>query len=1129
MVDQTDLQEAPIVPPGVDEGDLLDIENSEPVEPVIEAEPADLHAPLDTAEQLVNERDARRASALPSLPTRPGLTRDNSVPTQPGPPTQPPLHLPPPAPPQQPPPDTPADALSLSQLQSLVRQGGLPKVEPQPYAFTYDDASSLEEELEEWFTYAVEEQAMLLKALASFALEWSSFNGQNESSYTEGGLDWDKAAAEQQQEFVGHLLKGIREEEPNERLKRLEALVYVLLGCWHESAGLTKERGGDDEEKENKGTNAYEMSGRQIDLTLRNVRLLADSNGIQTLVDVLRTSCMRACGVISEDEQHEGKEAERREVWCAMTAVYVVLEVARYREKQEGDLSLRSAVLELKEPGLLMLLIDIISKLRWDESINLPLSKVTLLLWKTMLVCFGGLAEADKAKDSFKDQNLDAEDARGQPIITASPLDYHLFRQEISSKYPAYNPPAPLFPLEPENNSILPPLRNHPNKVAGNHVFGSGLGDTNGSNTSILHQPVHIATPAPSPPPSPAGPGGKGGKKQNYQTNQLFPFLYPPLDESSNNLGGKGSTDLQDMLVGRKWEGSDIPASILEAAELFAKRMKATRAMKQLWEERVAFMKYERGWSGPDDNPDVEELSLEPKKDEPSNEKPAAGSIEERMGLVEDFYQRSLSSLQSLIIVLIKAILAHVTALVTQSSGANGLQSGFQYNDNVNGAPSQRPETNGMDGHSNTPATNEELDAMRTQEVLDKAVTGSLMLILKWFKVSHILKFEYITQLLVDSSYVPLILKLLQLQEIEKIVNFKSEQEELNFFNFCKSHSRNIPVEDTANPFEANPEHESDSDDAAPPPIRLTRNESTDSGIDPLISSLPQPPEVDELGFPTSELPSEPITTYSWRAFFTSINYMRIMQKICKNKAHRNLMLVSYKSSQFLRKSLKVPQPQLRLYTLKLFKNQVPYCGRKWRQSNMRVITAVYLHCRPELRDDWLAGSDVDAEVDESVPLEQALRSLTHWFNLKRYPESLGAKRGVLMQEVDFFRLELEKMDWGVTQEEEELWQGEIDSNWGMDEVERDRFLAGPKSKLNRKRAPLKAGNESWASDEESDMDGAQDEGNGNDDVGKADRLAIKDDMDLGGFASQFNRKGARVIRREQEKKRVRRVRFDAA
>lgn len=42
-----------------------------------------------------------------------------------------------------------------------------------------------------------------------------------------------------------------------------------------------------------------------------------------------------------------------------------------------------------------------------------------------------------------------------------------------------------------------------------------------------------------------------------------------------------------------------------------------------------------------------------------------------------------------------------------------------------------------------------------------------------------VLKFEYITQLLIDSSYVPLILKLLQLQEMEKVVNYKSEQEEL--------------------------------------------------------------------------------------------------------------------------------------------------------------------------------------------------------------------------------------------------------------------------------------------------------------------------------------------------------------
>ncbi|KAF2003112.1 protein required for hyphal anastomosis [Amniculicola lignicola CBS 123094] len=1030
------LPDAPIVPPAVDEAELLGVPINEGT--VMEPESTDIHPPLDTAEQqglLLDENGiplARPEGPASSLPSRPDLRRDNSVPSPA------PLHLPPPAPPAPPPESGEgADSLSVEQLRRLVND--MPKVEPAPYSFTYEDASSLEDELEEWFSYTVEEQAMILKTHSSFVKEWGAYHTSESADASDshtGNMDWTTATSSQHKTFIQSLLPGIKRPEPSVRLRKLEALLYILLGCWHESAGITTNADTDSASQsstDSKGglpSSNYSKSAVQVSLIRKNVRLLVACGGFQTIVDALRLSCLRACGVgLQPDIPRDSKEAERREVWCSMTAVYVVLEAARIEEKEHGDLTIRSAVLALEKPGLLMTLLELASKLRWDESISLPLTKVILLVWKNILVCFGGVFEADKAKNSFKDKNLDAKDARGQPIITASPLDYHLFRQEISSKYPAYNPPPNIFALEPENNSILPPLKNHPNRVAGNHVFGSGLGNMNGNNTSIFHQPVHIATPAPSPPPSPAGPGGKGGKKQNYQTNQLFPFLYPPLDESSNNLGGKGSTDLQDLLVGRKWQGSDIPISILEAADLFSSRMRATRAMKQLWEERVQFMKYERGWSGADDNADVDALSLEPKEGAAPKESLPPGSIEERMDLVEECYRTALPNLQSLVIVLIKAILAHVTALVTQANGPNVLQSGFQLQENQNGTTSGRPDANGVNGVN--VSTNEELDAMRTQEVLDKAVSGILILLLKWFKVSHILKYEYLTQLLVDSSYVPLILKLLQLQEIEKVVNFKCEQEELNFFYFCRAHSR-IGVEDEKPSPKV--DEESDSDDAAPPPIRMRRDEGPDpeSEIEPqtLLQGL-QPPEVDELGEYTGEPPKGPITDYSWRAFFSCINYLRIMQKICKHKAHRNLMLVSYKSSQFLRKLLKVPQPTLRLYTLKLFKNQVPYCGRKWRQSNMRVITAVYLHCRPELRDDWLAGSDVDADVDESVPLEQALRALTHWHNLKRYPEAMGARNGVLEDEQDFFRRELEKMDWG----EEGLNEAELEQQgWDMQE-----------------------------------------------------------------------------------------------
>lgn len=254
-----------------------------------------------------------------------------------------------------------------------------------------------------------------------------------------------------------------------------------------------------------------------------------------------------------------------------------------------------------------------------------------------------------------------------------------------------------------------------------------------------------------------------------------------------------------------------------------------------------------------------------------------------------------------------------------------------------------------------------------------------------------------------------------------------------SFFYFCGSRAGVIPQHNsvpnpTATDFE---DISDDEDDAAPPPIKRrrspphARSEAGASSTDPSNPSStnepPPRPEVDELGYPVNPLPAEPITDFSRRNFFSLINYLRIMQKICKHRAHRNLLMVQYKSSNILRKSLKVPQHELRLYTLKLFKNQVPYTGRKWRQSNMRVITAVYLHCRPELRDEWLVGSAVEDQVDDAVPLEQALRSLTHWFNLRRYPDRMAGTAGpggaallrqAMKDEHDFFLRELEKADW---------------------------------------------------------------------------------------------------------------------
>lgn len=416
---------------------------------------------------------------------------------------------------------------------------------------------------------------------------------------------------------------------------------------------------------------------------------------------------------------------------------------------------------------------EVIAKLRWDEASIVPHAQVFLLFWKSVLLVFGGSKELAEAKKATSDHPY--EDGKDKDIIMASPLDYHVFRQEITSKYPAYIPPQLSVPLEPDNSSFLPPL---PHQTTRNNGANGILPPQPGSQTggaSILHQPVHIATPAPSPPPSP-GVGGKGGKKQNYQTNQNFPFMYPPLDASSNSTGGKGNAALQDVLVGRRWEGSDVPASILEAGELFSKRVRMTRALRQLWEERERFMKFERGWDATDsdiiDELDLSSLTLEEKEElglvKPEN-KPAPEDVEvdygpnpellserikQRLDAVEKFYAGSVSQLQSTVIALLRVLLVQYTVLMTQQPqipqqyagmpGVNGRANGggpMRSHDGSNGA------ANGAANAEPPELSSEELDAARTREITQKAVTGVILLLLKWFKISrkstaHLLSFD---------------------------------------------------------------------------------------------------------------------------------------------------------------------------------------------------------------------------------------------------------------------------------------------------------------------------------------------------------------------------------------------------
>ncbi|KAF7717686.1 Uncharacterized protein PECH_002933 [Penicillium ucsense] len=979
------------------------------------------------AEELQQQKQSLEAPVSSNGPTeskvtsrRPQLRREASAPP-------PPLQPPPPAPNAQDGSRPQNSSISLAQLRKLVQD--IPKIEQPAYAFEYADAQSFPDELNEWFQYNQFDRVMLTEMKISFDRQWAAFSQQYAPGEDE--RSWTEVSEDMRETFVKRSLEDLRSDEVSTRLEALENLCYAVTGVW----GITGGRESPDYPKEMDTRSAAETprtNSLQISWMEKNVSLLQKRSGIGALI--LRLSQLydknrATLGVNPEDLELERLSpgdiaAPEREANLVLTILYFSVEVGRRQEARDPqNTSIRDA-LAASNPCLLVTIVEVIARLRWDESANIPLTRIILLLWKSILLVFGGSEKLKKTKEILEPPLISEEEAaaRRTPFLTAKPLDYHLFRQEITSKYPSYNPPPSVVPLELENNSILPPLPHHPNRSSASSGLFCGVGPPiTGGNGSIIQQAVHIATPAPSPPPSPIGPGGKAGKKQNYQTNQNFPLLYPPLDDTSNQIGGKGTTERQDVLVGKRWDGSDVPASVIEAGKLFSTHVKMTRAMRQMWEERENFMKYDRGWNLEQSHSAVpnfppldditaglEDLKLGEGESHIRQEEIDDPDVQRRLDAVEALYAHILAHLQSITIVFLKIILTNVSAMVSQpnsqasqsTSSQNGVSSG------------QLPSDLSVD----------ELDNIRLREITGKAVSGTLLLLLKWFKRSHILKFEYMTQLLLDSNYLPLILKMFAHQDVDQAVAQKNDREDLSFFHFCSQ------TTEPATQHADNGDTESE-DEAAPPPIArqraalntsdsVIRAFSPDSSFEDILDG-PKRPEVDELGYPTAPPPKEPITTFSFRNFFSAINYLHIMQKITRDKAHRCLLLVQYKSSTILRKGLKIPDPHLRFYTLKLFKSQVPYCGRKWRQSNMRVITAIYLYCRPELRDDWLAGSDVDAEVEEALPLEQALRGLTHWWHLRQYKDVMGghADANIMDEERDFFTRELESMGWGLAEE----------------------------------------------------------------------------------------------------------------
>jgi len=126
-------------------------------------------------------------------------------------------------------------------------------------------------------------------------------------------------------------------------------------------------------------------------------------------------------------------------------------------------------------------------------------------------------------------------------------------------------------------------------------------------------------------------------------------------------------------------------------------------------------------------------------------------------------------------------------------------------------------------------------------------------------------------------------------------------------------------------------------------------------------------------------------TYFMWRNIFSTINLLRILNKLTKWKHARTMMLVVFKSAPILKRSLRVRQALFQLYCLKLLKMQAKYLGRQWRRSNMEIMSSIYSKVRHRLNDDWAYGNETRSKPWDFQSEESALKCAVEKFNARRY------------------------------------------------------------------------------------------------------------------------------------------------
>ncbi len=155
-------------------------------------------------------------------------------------------------------------------------------------------------------------------------------------------------------------------------------------------------------------------------------------------------------------------------------------------------------------------------------------------------------------------------------------------------------------------------------------------------------------------------------------------------------------------------------------------------------------------------------------------------------------------------------------------------------------------------------------------------------------------------------------------------------------------------------------------------------------------------------------------------------------------------MLVIFKSAPIFKKVLRIKQPMLQYYALKLLKMQTRHLGRQWRKTNMSIMSAIYQKVRHRLNDDWAFGNEQETQGWDFQSDECTLRVKIDKFIQRRYKSggsedaSLGGEEYTASDASVFSSL---RKDVPVPEDFATNYESWLDDEVFANRIDWDRFL----------------------------------------------------------------------------------------